>query len=66
MMEEGDSYKFLGIDEGVLFKDKMVFDRISGELKKRWTKIWSSKLSLHNKLKAHRQMATLVLRYWRR
>ena len=59
-MKEGDTYKYLGIDENISYIGPINKRRITKEYYHRIKKIWNSELSLFNKIIAHNTFAVLV------
>ena len=59
--KEGDTYKYLGIDENISYHGPNNKERVSKEYFTRTRKIWSSKLSAYNKMIAHSAFAVPVL-----
>ena len=60
-VKEGESYKYLGIDENISFDVTTNKGRVLNEYFKRVRKIWSSELSGYNKLISHNAFAVPVL-----
>ena len=60
-LEEGDSYKYLGIDENVSYQGSLTKERIIREYTTRVRKIWKSDLNAKNKVVAHNSFAVPVL-----
>ena len=58
---EGDSYKYLGIDENISYDGPLNKERITKEYITRVKKIWSSELSEYNKSTAHNTFAVPVI-----
>ena len=56
-LPEGDSYKYLGLDEGIGFDGPLNKERVKAEYKRRVRKIWSSELNNINKVNAHSTFA---------
>ena len=52
-IEEGDHYKYLGIDESVGYDGPLNKQRVIKEYKRRVNKIWKSELNAVNKSIAH-------------
>ena len=59
-MKEGDTYKYLGIDENIGYVGPINKDRITKEYYHRIKKIWNSELSSFNKVIAHNTFAVPV------
>ena len=59
-MKEGDTYKYLGIDENISYIGPINKHRITKEYYHRIKKIWNSELSLFNKIIAHNTFAVTV------
>ena len=49
LIEEGDNYKYLGIDENISYNGPMNKERVTKEYINRIRKIWNSQLSEFNK-----------------
>ena len=60
-VKEGDTYKYLGIDENIGYHGPINKETVSKEYFTRIRKIWSSELSAYNKLIAHNAFAVPVL-----
>ena len=60
-LEEGDTYKYLGMDENISYNGKLNKERITTEYFSRIKKIWKSKLSAFNKSIAHNMFAVPIL-----
>ena len=60
-VKEGESYKYLGIDENISFDGTTNKERVLTEYFKRVRKIWSSELSGYNKFISHNAFAVPVL-----
>ena len=60
-VKEGDTYKYLGIDENISYHGPINKERVSKEYFTRTRKIWSSELSAYNKVIAHNAFAVPVL-----
>ena len=58
---EGDSYKYLGIDENISYVGLVNKTRVTKEYYTRVKRIWNSELSSVNKVKAHNSFAVPVL-----
>ena len=58
---EGDSYKYLGIDENISYVGLVNKTRVKKEYYARVKRIWNSELSSFNKLIAHNSFAVPVL-----
>ena len=56
-VKEGDTYKYLGIDEIISYHGPINKERVSKEYFTRTRKIWSSELSAYNKVIAHNAFA---------
>ena len=56
-IEEGDNYKYLGIDENISYNGPINKGRVTKEYINRIRKIWSSQLSDFNKAVAHNAFA---------
>ena len=59
-MKEGDTYKYLGIDENISYVGPINKHRITKEYYHRIKKIWNSELSSFNKVIAHNTFAVPV------
>ena len=59
-MREGDTYKYLGIDENIGYVGPINKYRITKEYYHRIKKMWNSKLSSFNKIIAHNTFAVPV------
>ena len=59
-MKEGDTYKYLGIDENISYIGPINKHRITREYYHRIKKIWNSQLSSFNKIIAHNTFAVPV------
>ena len=62
-LEEGRTYKFLGVLETVVQEEKMAFEFAAREYLRRLSVIWSSPLSDYNRVVASNQFALAVLGY---
>ena len=60
-VKEGDSYRYLGIDENISYAGPVNKERISSEYFKRIKKIWSSELSDYHKVTAHNAFGVPVI-----
>ena len=60
-IEEGDSYKYLGIDENISYKSPINKERDTEEYINLIRKIWNSQLSDFNKAVAHNAFAEPIL-----
>ena len=60
-VQEGDPYKYLGIDENISYHGPINKERVSKEYFTRTRKIWSSELSAYSKVIAHNAFAVPVL-----
>ena len=60
-VKEGDTYKYLGIDENISYHGPINKERVSKEYFTRTRKIWSSDLSAYNKVIAHYAFAVFIL-----
>ena len=60
-VKEGDTYKYLEIDENISYHGPINKERVSKEYFTRTRKIWSSELSAYNKVIAHNAFAVPVL-----
>ena len=60
-VKEGDTYKYLRIDENISYHGPINKERVSKEYFTRTRKIWSSELSAYNKVIAHNAFAVPVL-----
>ena len=60
-IEEGDNYKYLGIDENISYNGPMNKERVTKEYINRIRKIWNSQLSDVNKAVAHNTFAVPTL-----
>ena len=58
---DGDSYKYLGIDENITYNGPLNKEKVSKEYLNRVRKIWSSELSDFNKVIAHNSFAVPVI-----
>ena len=59
--KDGDTYKYLGIDENISYHGPINKERVSKEYFTRTRKIWSSELNAYNKEIAHSAFAVPVL-----
>ena len=60
-IEEGDNYKYLGIDENISYNGPINKERITKEYINRIRKIWNSQLSAFHKAVAHNAFAVPTL-----
>ena len=60
-IEEGDQYKYLGMDESVGFIGPLNKDRVIKEYKARVEKIWNSELNASDKAVAHNAFAVPII-----
>ena len=60
-IEEGDNYKYLGIDENISYNGPINKERVTKEYINRIRKIWNSQLSDFNKAVAHNAFAVPTL-----
>ena len=60
-LEEGESYRYLGVDENVEYNGKINKERILKEYYRRVKTIWSSELNSRNKTIAHNSFAIPIL-----
>ena len=60
-IQEGDSYKYLGIDESIGTEGPLNKQRVIKEYKRRVKKIWRSELNGYNKAIAHNAFAIPVV-----
>ena len=60
-MEEGEPYRYLGIDETIGYSGKFNKERVACEYYRRVKKIWTSQLNSKNKTIAHNCFAIPVL-----
>ena len=60
-IEEGDNYKYLGIDENISYNGPMNKERVTKEYINRIRKIWNSQLSDFSKVVAHNTFAVPTL-----
>ena len=60
-VEEGDNYKYLGVDESVGIHGPLNKDRVVKEYKARVKKIWNSELNGNNKAIAHNSFAVPII-----
>ena len=60
-VKEGDTYKYLGIDENISYHGPINKERVSKEYFTRTRKIWSSELSAYNKVIVHNAFAVPIL-----
>ena len=58
---DGDSFKYLGIDENITYNGPLNKEKVSKEYLNRARKIWSSELSDFNKVIAHNSFAVPVI-----
>ena len=58
---DGDSYKYLGIDENITYNGPLNKEKVSKEYLNRVQKIWSSELSDFNKVIAHNSFAVPII-----
>ena len=56
-LEEGESYRYLGVDENVEYNGKINKERILKEYYRRVKAIWLSELNSRNKTVAHNSFA---------
>ena len=61
LIQEGESYRYLGQDENVAYEGTINKERVTNEYLSRVKKIWSSELSAYNKTIAHNSFATPVI-----
>ena len=62
-IEEGDHFKYLGMDESVGINGNLNKTKAIKEYKTRIIRIWSSELNAANKITAHNTLATPVISY---
>ena len=60
-LEDGDSYKYLGMDEDIQYQGKLNKDKVAKEYYRRVRKIWSSELYSKNKTHAYNSFAIPIL-----
>ena len=60
-IKNGDSYRYLGIDETVGALGPLNKDKVTKEYKKRVRKIWNSELNGQNKVTAHNTFAVPII-----
>ena len=60
-IKDGESYKYLGIDESISYNGPVNKERVCREYLKRVRKIWSSELSAYNKYVSHNAFAVPVI-----
>ena len=60
-LEEGESYRYLGVDENVEYNGKINKERILKEYYRRVKAIWLSELNSRNKTVAHNSFAIPIL-----
>ena len=60
-IEEGDNYKYLGIDENISYNGPINKERVTKEYINHIRKIWNSQLSDFNKAVAHNAFAVPTL-----
>ena len=60
-LEEGESYRYLGVDEDIEYNSIINKDRILKEYYRRVKVIWSSELNFRNKVIAHNSFAVPIL-----
>ena len=60
-VRDGDTYRYLGVDESVTYSGPLNKERATSEYYKRIRKIWASELSAQNKCTAHNSFAVPVL-----
>ena len=60
-LEDGDSYKYLGLDESIQYEGRLNKEKITTEYYRRVRKIWNSELFGKNKITAHNTFAIPVL-----
>ena len=58
---DGNSYKYLGIDENITYNGPLNKEKVSKEYLNRVRKIWSSELSDFNKVIAHNSFAVPII-----
>ena len=60
-LEDGDSYKYLGMDEDIQYQAKLNKEKVTKEYYRRVRKIWSSELYSKNKVHAYNSFAIPIL-----
>ena len=60
-IENGDSYRYLGIDETVVALRPLNKDKVTKEYKKRVRKMWNSELNEQNKVTTHNTFAVPII-----
>ena len=60
-LEDGDSYKYLGLDEDIRYDGKLNKEKVTTEYYRRVRKIWNSELYSKNKVHAYNSFAIAVL-----
>ena len=60
-IEQGDNYKYFGIDENISYNGPMNKERVTKEYINRIRKIWNSQLSGFNKVVVHNTFAVPTL-----
>ena len=60
-VEEGDTYKYLGVDESVGINGPLNKDRVVKEYKARVKKIWNSEPNGNNKAITHNSFAVPII-----
>ena len=60
-LEDGDSYKYLGMDEDVQYQGRLNKESVTKEYYRRVRKIWSSELYSRNKVLAYNSFAIPIL-----
>ena len=61
LVKEGDCYRYLGVDENIEFVGPINKDGILKEYTNRVWKIWTSKLSVYNKVTGYNSFAILII-----
>ena len=59
--EEGDTYRYLGIEEAIGIADTLNKEKVLKEFKRRTKKIWTSELNAKNKIIAHNTVAVSIV-----
>ena len=60
-VEEGDTYRYLGIEEAIGIADTLNKEKVLKEFKRRTKTIWTSELNAKNKIIAHDTFAVSMV-----
>ena len=60
-VEEGDTYRYLGIGDAIGIADTLNKEKVLKEFKRRTEKIWTSELNAKNKITAHNTFAVSMV-----